>query len=221
MTKPSRSLSNGREACLGSSLRVLMARMAQKPPMPMGTMVASAPPANITLRIAHFDGAPGFADGVVGGGAGGAGGEIRAAQIVIHREQAGSHVRDEHRDHERREPARAAFEQDLVLLARSVCSPPMPEPMNTPISSRFVLVEVEAGIQQRLASRRKRRIAKSGPCAGFPWATETRARDRNPSLRAAICVVERRRVKGGDPVDAALAGDQVVPESVHVAVRAA
>ena len=48
MTKPSRSLSNGREACLGSSLRVLMAFMAQKPPMPMGTMVASAPPANMT-----------------------------------------------------------------------------------------------------------------------------------------------------------------------------
>ncbi len=49
MTKPSRSLSNGREACCGSSLRVLMARMAQNPPMPMGTMVASAPPAKMAL----------------------------------------------------------------------------------------------------------------------------------------------------------------------------
>ena len=68
------------------------------------------------LRVAHFDGAPGFADGVVGGGAGGAGGEIRAAQIVIHREQARSHVADEHRNHERREPVRAAVEQDLVLF---------------------------------------------------------------------------------------------------------
>ena len=48
MTKPSRSLSNGREAWAGSSLRVLRAFMAQKPPMPMGTMVASAPPANMT-----------------------------------------------------------------------------------------------------------------------------------------------------------------------------
>ncbi len=48
MTKPSRSLSNGREAVFGSSLRVLMARIAQKPPMPTGTTAASAPPANIT-----------------------------------------------------------------------------------------------------------------------------------------------------------------------------
>src|ERR1035438_6953248 len=48
MTKPSRSLSNGREACLGSSLRVLMAFIAQKPPMPTDTTDASAPPANIT-----------------------------------------------------------------------------------------------------------------------------------------------------------------------------
>src|SRR5262245_7514417 len=48
ITKPSRSTSNGREACFGSSLRVLMAFIAQKPPMPMGTMVASLPPANMT-----------------------------------------------------------------------------------------------------------------------------------------------------------------------------
>src|SRR5437868_2178791 len=41
MTKPSRSLSNGREACLGSSLRVLMAFMAQKPPILIGTIVAA------------------------------------------------------------------------------------------------------------------------------------------------------------------------------------
>ena len=88
------------------------------------------------LRVAHLDRAPGFADGVIGRGAGGAGGEVRPAQIFIHRERAGGHVADEHRDHERREPARPALEQDLccsVVVAR----PPMPEPMMTPISSRF------------------------------------------------------------------------------------
>jgi len=50
MTKPSRSLSNGRDERFGSSLRVLMAFIAQKPPMPIGTMVASVPPATSLAR---------------------------------------------------------------------------------------------------------------------------------------------------------------------------
>ena len=49
ITKPSRSRSNGRDARFGSALRVLMAFIAAKPPMPSGTTVASVPPANITL----------------------------------------------------------------------------------------------------------------------------------------------------------------------------
>ena len=69
--------------------------------------------------VAHFDRAPGFADGVVGGCARGDGGVIRPAQIVKHREQTGGHVADEHGNHERRHPARPAFEQDFVLRRRS------------------------------------------------------------------------------------------------------
>ena len=48
MTKPSRSLSQGRLARAGSSLRVESARMAANPPTPMGVMAASAPPAIMT-----------------------------------------------------------------------------------------------------------------------------------------------------------------------------
>ena len=44
-TKPSRSLSKGRLAPWGSSLRVDIAFMALNPPMPSSVMVASAPPA--------------------------------------------------------------------------------------------------------------------------------------------------------------------------------
>src|SRR5207244_11509295 len=43
-----RSTSKGREARSGSALRVLIAFIAQNPPMPIGTMVASDPPANMT-----------------------------------------------------------------------------------------------------------------------------------------------------------------------------
>ncbi len=45
MTKPSRSLSNGRDALAGSSLRAVdRAFRAVKPETPMGVMVASTPP---------------------------------------------------------------------------------------------------------------------------------------------------------------------------------
>src|SRR3546814_5371351 len=52
-TKPSRSRSQGREAVVGSSLRVESARMAAKPPMPKGDTVDSAPPATMTRSEEH------------------------------------------------------------------------------------------------------------------------------------------------------------------------
>ena len=47
-TNPSRSLSNGRLARSGSSLRDDRARMAAKPPIPIAQTAASEPPAIIT-----------------------------------------------------------------------------------------------------------------------------------------------------------------------------
>src|SRR5947208_1500759 len=47
-TKPSRPASNGRDAFCGSSLRVDIAFIEQKPAMVSGTTMASAPPAIIT-----------------------------------------------------------------------------------------------------------------------------------------------------------------------------
>src|SRR3954467_8709639 len=58
--RPSRSTSNGRDALVGSSLRVLMVRAWQKPAMVMPAMHDSAPPATTTsaspdlmIRYAH------------------------------------------------------------------------------------------------------------------------------------------------------------------------
>jgi hypothetical protein len=47
MTNPSRSLSKGREAVVGSSLRVESAFMLPKPAMARPVIAASAPPATI------------------------------------------------------------------------------------------------------------------------------------------------------------------------------
>ena len=48
MTNPSRSSSNGREACAGSSLRVLIARITLNAAYVIGASGASEPPASIT-----------------------------------------------------------------------------------------------------------------------------------------------------------------------------
>ena len=47
MTKPSRPMSNGRQAFSGSSFRSLVALIWQKAPIVSGVMVASDPPAII------------------------------------------------------------------------------------------------------------------------------------------------------------------------------
>ena len=134
---------------------------------------ASAPPANITVRIVHLDGAPGFANGVVGRGAGGAGGEIRPAQTFVHREQARGHVTDEHRDHEGRDAGPALVDKTLCW-STVVSRPPMPEPMMQPISSQFSLSNP---IPNPAApdDRQRRRTANTDRCGGFPWAKERRA----------------------------------------------
>src|ERR1044072_4780573 len=48
MTKPSRLASNGREACAGSSFRVLIARITLNAANVIGDSGASAPPASMT-----------------------------------------------------------------------------------------------------------------------------------------------------------------------------
>ena len=53
-TKPSRSLSNGRLALGGSSLRIDRARQATNPPRPIGVIAASAPPVTITSAWSHW-----------------------------------------------------------------------------------------------------------------------------------------------------------------------
>ena len=53
-TKPSRSLSNGRLAPGGSSLRVDRARADTKPPRPIGVVTASVPPVIMTSAVPYW-----------------------------------------------------------------------------------------------------------------------------------------------------------------------
>src|SRR4051812_40495805 len=92
-TKPSRSRSHGRLAFSGSSLRVVIARAEQNPPIATPVVVYSAPPATITsaspywiMRIQ--------AEIVRRGGARGDAGDVRTFQPQHDREVSRRHVDD-------------------------------------------------------------------------------------------------------------------------------
>ena len=117
------------------------------------------------VGIAHLDGAPGFPQGVRGGGASRAGGHIGPAKIAEHGEKARSHVKDEHGDHERGKPGGAFGEVNLVLFfdrveaayARSNKGPHLIE---------IDGVEVQTGIPQRLFRREDGELGETVRPAG-------------------------------------------------------
>ncbi len=139
MMKPSRSLSNGRLARDGSSLRVDSARIEPKPPTLIGVIAASEPPAIIAIGVAAADDLERLADGVRRRRAGGAGGQVRSLGAEADRHLSGRQVDDGGRDEERRD--RRGPPSSSALCSRSmVMKPPMPEPMNTPTSDAFSAV---------------------------------------------------------------------------------
>ena len=70
---------------------------------------------NHHVRIAVLDHAPGITDAMRGGGAGGDHRQIRALQAVHDRQIARDHVDDGARDEERRDLARPAFSEVIVV----------------------------------------------------------------------------------------------------------
>lgn len=123
---------------MGSSLRVLMARMAQKPPMPTGTIAASLPPANIItaspiLIARHASPIAWLA-------------VAQAEQVAKFGPRRLLYI--ENRPLAMLLMSIGIMKGDNRLGPRSnstftwavvVSSPPMPEPRMTPISSRFSL----------------------------------------------------------------------------------
>ena len=133
-TKPSRSLSNGRLACAGSSLRVDSAFIAANPPMPSGVIAASAPPAIIAsvspMRI-DFTASPMACADVEHADTGDQFGPLHpylmvtspgAMLMIIWRMKKGER---------RSKPFSSAF----LCCSSSEPSPPIPEPMITPTFS--------------------------------------------------------------------------------------
>ena len=169
------------------------------------------------LRVAHLDGAPGFAQGVVGGGAGRAGGEVGPPQLVVHREDARGHVDDEHGDHEGREPARAALAQNLALFRDGLQSadPGADE------HAHFIAVdplEVQARVAQGLPGGVQAKLGEAVGAPDFLGGGQGGAGVECLHL-AGDLRIEPGGVEAGDAADAAPAGQQVLPKLVHLVAQ--
>ena len=130
-TKPSRSLSNGRLAPCGSSLRVDRARADDEAAQAHRRDAGLRAAGDHHVGLVVLDGAQGVADGVGGRGAGRRDGGVGAARPELNGDVARRRVGDHFRDDERADPA------GPPCIRRACCSsnslrPPMPLPMMTP-----------------------------------------------------------------------------------------
>ena len=137
-TKPSRSLSHGRDAVCGSSLRVDSARAAAKPPTPSGEIVASEPPATMTSASPYSINRAAMPMRVQAGRAGRHHRDVRALEAVGDRHMARDHVDDRGRHEERRDAPRAARLTSSACVSSIIGKPPMPEPMLQPMRTAFL-----------------------------------------------------------------------------------
>ena len=165
------------------------------------------------VGIAHDEGAPCLADGVVGGGTGGTGGDVGAAQAVVEREHPGRHIEDHHRDEERGDPAGAAIEQCLVLFLHRAKSADAgaDEGADTVAVGRF---KVQSRVVDCLAAGHHGELGEPIGAPNFLGRRKSR------------CGVEvfdftgdgagkALRVERGDWADAASASEQAIPECVN------
>ena len=116
ITKPSRSASNGRDACSGSSLRLLSAPMRANAATAGAMMRASVPPAITTSTVSSRISRVPSPIALALGGARGGDAEHRAVPPEVDADEPGGRVRHHHRHEERADPVRALVAVDLELL---------------------------------------------------------------------------------------------------------
>ena len=187
MTKPSRAVSNGREA----AVRVVVAgreRAHRGEPADERLVDAGLGAAgDHHVGVAAADDLARLADRVAAGGAGRHGREVRPGHPELDRDLAGPDVRDAHRDEERADPVRAAqgVGRDAVD-ERPDAAEPGPEDDPGPLGELALEPGRQPGLVERLARGDQRRTGCSGPSGagpcgrGSPLASKSRT---SPAIR--------------------------------------
>ena len=201
-TKPSRPLSHGREAAAGSSLRLDSAIMLPKAAIGSGCTAASVPPTTTTsARPSRIMSMPSAIASLPEAQA--ETGVCTPALAPMARPTlAAGRVGHQHRDRQRRDPARALLLERVVVADSSVCTPPMPEAIATPRRSG------STRRRRRRSDRQSAQASRAATRASWPERSRRRALTRSSTsvgstaTSAAIWVLScsaQSCVEGVDP----------------------
>ncbi len=170
-TKPSRSLSKGRQACWGSSLRVERALHGGEAADAQRGDGGFGAAGDHGVGVAALDDAEGVADGVGGGGAGGGGGLVGAAGAVFDGDVAGGEVDDGAGDEEGRDLAGATVEQVDVLALDDVEAADAGADVDADAVVIFI-GDLEAGVGHRLGRGGEGEVDEAAHLAGLFFVDE-------------------------------------------------
>ncbi len=213
-TKPSRSLSKGRLARSGSSLRLLSASHGIESRDAQGIDAGLAAACQEGVGVAELDDAPRLADGVVRRGARADVADVRPLEAVFHADQTAGHVGNHHRDHEGRDPTRALVHEDRVLdFQRGQSADAAAE--HAAEAGAVHGFEVDARVGERHLGRAHHQLRVAVTAADILRVSEIGQRIVAAHLAGDLAVVVRD-VEGRDAPDAADAGDEVAPEGLQV-----
>ena len=215
ITNPSRSWSNGRDAASGSSLRVDSAFIDAKPPIVASWMPASTPPAIIrsaSPRRIVSQASPSawppvaHADTVA---------KLGPIAPVAMATWPGAHVRDAHRDEERRDPVGSSLAHDQdVVEQRGHAAQARADDHARPRAHVVVQAAGQAGLVERLAGADERELdvaVRAPHLLAVEDVGRVEVLDLGGDLDA-----EPGRVEVRDRRDAGASGDEPVPGRGHV-----
>ena len=170
------------------------------------------PAADHRISIAELNDAPGFADVVVRGRAGGDDGHVRPHEAVLGGDHAAGDVGDHHRNDERRDARRRLRQQHLILRFDGAETTDAAADHDAD-AMRIEAVRIEAGILRRQLRRRHGELEVAVRTAGVLVIVEVAGGIKVHHLATDFAVV-LRGVHGLEPADAAFACQDVLPKVV-------
>ena len=165
-TKPSRSLSQGRQAWVGVVVAGGEGLHGGESTDAHGGDGGFGATGDHGVGIAALDDAEGVADGVRGGGAGGRGGLVGAACVVLDGDVAGGEVDDGAGDEEGRDLAWAAVQHGGVLALDDVEAADAGADVDAEAVA-IGLVDDEAGVRHGLCRGGEREVDEAAHLAGL------------------------------------------------------
>ncbi len=169
---------------------------------------------NHDVRFIIANQAPGFPDTIIGGRTGRDDGKIGTGKAKLDGDQAGGHVGDHHRDHERGDPPGSFVQKDLILIGEGLQSTNAgsDEDANTVSGD---LGGIQPGMEHGLLGGSHGELRVAIRPAGVFLVTKILLRFKIQDLGRKAAIV-LGGIPDGDRRDAALACHKVIPRGIDV-----